>query len=53
LRRKHPEEVKLLPSNPFPDRLTVAPKHPEDVAEVAALFEADPSLGIDKVDYSR
>ena len=53
LRRKHPEEVKLLPSNPLPDTLTVIPNHPEDVEQVAALFSADPAPGIDKVDYSR
>jgi hypothetical protein len=53
LRRKYPEEVKALPSNPFPDRLTVVPKHQEDVKQVAALFSADPAYGIDRINYSR
>ena len=53
LRRKYPEEVKALPSNPFPDRLTVAPKHPEDVGQVAGLFRADPAHGIDRINYGR
>jgi cell division protein FtsX len=53
LRRKHPEEVKLLPSNPLPDRLTVFPKHSDDVEKVAALFTADPAVGIFRVDYGR
>jgi cell division transport system permease protein len=53
MRRKHPEEVGALPSNPFPNALTVTPKHGDDVEKVAALFRADPALGIDKVDYGK
>jgi cell division protein FtsX len=53
LRRQYPEEVKALPSNPFPDRLTVVPKHPEDLGQVAALFSADPAHGIDRINYGR
>ena len=53
LRRQYPEEVKQLPSNPFPDRLTVVPKHPEDVEKIAALFRRDPAVGIDKINYDR
>jgi len=51
MRRKHPKEISGLPANPFPDALTVIPRHPTEVASVAALFRADPSLGIDEVDY--
>jgi len=53
LKRKYPEEVQALPTNPFPNRLTVIPKHPNDVEKVAALFTADAALGIDKIDYGR
>jgi cell division protein FtsX len=53
LRRQYPEEVKQLPSNPFPDRLTVVPKHPEDLGQIAALFRRDPAVGIDKINYHR
>ena len=53
IRKKHPEEVQALPSNPFPDRLTVIPKNPKDGERVAALFSADPAHGIDKIDYGR
>jgi cell division transport system permease protein len=53
MREKHPEEVGALPTNPFPNALTVIPKRGEDVEKVAALFSADPKLGIDKVDYGK
>ena len=53
LKKKYPEEVKALPANPFPNRLTVIPKNPDDVEKVAALFSADPASGIDKIDYGR
>jgi cell division transport system permease protein len=53
MRKKHPEEVGALPSNPFPDALTVIPKRGDDVEKVATLFQADPRLGIDKVDYGK
>jgi cell division transport system permease protein len=53
MKQKHPEEVAALPSNPFPNALTVVPKSGDDVAKVAALFSASPALGIDKVDYGK
>jgi FtsX extracellular domain len=53
MKEKHPKEAGALPANPFPDALTVIPKRSDDVEEVAAIFRADPPLGIDKVDYSR
>jgi len=53
MKRKHPDEVAALPTNPFPNALTVVPKKGEDVEKVAALFSADPTLGIDKVDFGR
>jgi len=53
MRNKHPEEVSALPTNPFPNALTVVPKKGEDVEKVAALFRSDPKLGIDKVDYGK
>jgi cell division transport system permease protein len=53
MRKKHPEEVGQLFTNPFPNALTVVPKRGDDVDKVAALFRADPSLGIDKVDYGK
>jgi cell division transport system permease protein len=53
MKKKHPEEVAALPSNPFPNALTVVPKSGDDVAKVAALFNANPALGIDKVDYGK
>ena len=53
LRRKYPEEVKALPSNPFPDSLWVMAKRPQDVEKIAALFRRDPALGIDKINYDR
>ena len=53
MRQKHPEEVGALPTNPFPNALTVVPKRGEDVEKVAQLFRADPKLGIDKVDYGK
>jgi cell division transport system permease protein len=53
MRNKHPEEVSALPTNPFPNALTVVPKKGEDVEKVAALFRSDAKLGIDKVDYGK
>ena len=53
MKKKHPEEVGALPTNPFPDALTVVPKKGDDVEKVAALFSADPALGVDKVDYGK
>ena len=53
MRKKHPEEVSALPTNPFPNALTVIPRHGDDVEKVARLFRADPALGIDKVDYGK
>jgi cell division protein FtsX len=53
IKRKHPEETQALPTNPFPNRLTVFPKHPDDVKKVAALFTADPAVGIFRVDYGQ
>ena len=53
MKKKHPEEVGALPSNPFPNALTVIPKRGDDVEKVAKLFRADPRLGIDKVDYGK
>src|SRR5213078_2141096 len=53
MKQKHPEEVSALPTNPFPNALTVIPKRGEDVEKVAALFKASPALGIDKVDYGK
>jgi cell division transport system permease protein len=53
MRKKHPEEVGALPTNPFPNALTVIPKRGDDIEKVAQLFRADPKLGIDKVDYGK
>jgi cell division transport system permease protein len=53
MRKKHPDEVGQLPANPFPDALTVMPKHGDDVEKVAALFRADPSVGVQKVEYGK
>ena len=53
MKQKHPEEVGALPTNPFPNALTVVPKRGEDVEKVAQLFQASPSVGIDKVDYGK
>src|SRR5437879_6804260 len=53
MKQKHPEEVGALPTNPFPNALTVVPKRGEDVEKVAALFKASPTVGIDKVDYGK
>jgi cell division transport system permease protein len=53
MRRKHPDEVGSLPANPFPDALTVIPRHGDDVEQVAALFRADPSVGVQKIEYGR
>src|SRR5207247_8098339 len=53
MKQKHPEEVGALPTNPFPNALTVIPKRGEDVETVAQLFRASPSVGIDKVDYGK
>jgi cell division transport system permease protein len=53
MKQKHPEEVSQLPTNPFPNALTVIPKRGEDIEKVAALFKASPTVGIDKVDYGK
>jgi cell division transport system permease protein len=53
MRKKHPDEVGQLPANPFPDALTVIPKHGDDVEKVAALFRADPSVGVQKIEYGK
>jgi cell division transport system permease protein len=53
MKKAHPEEVGALFTNPFPNALTVVPKQGDDVAKVAALFNASPALGIDKVDYGK
>jgi cell division transport system permease protein len=53
MKQKHPEEVSQLPTNPFPNALTVIPKRGDDIEKVAALFKATPTVGIDKVDYGK
>jgi cell division transport system permease protein len=53
MKKTHPEEVGALPTNPFPNALTVVPKRGEDVEKVALLFKADPAVGIDKIDYGK
>jgi cell division transport system permease protein len=53
MKQKHPEEVSQLPTNPFPNALTVVPKRGDDIEKVAALFKASPTVGIDKVDYGK
>jgi cell division transport system permease protein len=53
MKQKHPEEVSQLPTNPFPNALTVIPKRGDDIEKVAALFNASPTVGIDKVDYGK
>ena len=53
MKQKHPEEVAALPTNPFPNALTVIPKRGEDVEKVSQLFQASPAVGIDKVDYGK
>src|SRR5207247_4145233 len=51
LKQKHPDEDSQLPTNPFPNALTVVPKQGDDVDKVAALFQSTPGNGIEKVDY--
>src|SRR5262249_22367054 len=53
MKQKHPDEVAQLPTNPFPNALTVVPKKGDDVEKVAALFSSQPGNGIDKVDYGK
>src|SRR5213078_34655 len=53
MKQKHPEEVSQLPTNPFPNALTVVPKRGDDVDKVAALFQSTPDNGIEKVDYGK
>jgi cell division transport system permease protein len=53
MKQKHPDEVKQLPTNPFPNALTVVPKTGDDVEKVAALFSSQPGNGIDKIDYGK
>jgi cell division transport system permease protein len=53
MKLKHPEEVAQLPTNPFPDALTVVPKKGDDIERVAGLFSSQPGNGIDKVDYGK
>jgi cell division transport system permease protein len=53
MKQKHPEEVSQLPTNPFPNALTVVPKRGDDIEKVAGLFKASPTVGIDKVDYGK
>jgi cell division transport system permease protein len=53
MKQKHPEEVSQLPTNPFPNAITVVPKRGDDVDKVAALFRSTPGNGIEKVDYGK
>src|SRR5689334_13064845 len=53
MKQKHPDEVAQLPTNPFPNALTVVPKKGDDVERVAALFQAAPGNGIEKIDYGK
>jgi cell division transport system permease protein len=53
MRLKHPEEVKQLPTNPFPNSLTVLPKRGDDVEKVAALFQSTPGNGVEKIDFGK
>jgi len=50
-RKTHPQEAAQLQTNPFPDALTITPKHAADARRVAALFNSQPGNGIDLVDY--
>jgi cell division protein FtsX len=38
MKRKHPEETQALPTNPFPNRLTVIPKRADDVEKVVQIL---------------
>ena len=42
MKQKHPEEVAALPTNPFPNALTVIPKRGEDVEKVVAALPGKP-----------
>jgi len=53
MKLKHPEEVKQLPTNPFPNSLTVLPKRGDDVEKVAALFQSTPGNGVEKIDFGK
>jgi cell division protein FtsX len=46
MRKKHPNMVAKLPTNPFPDMLSVIPTRAEDVGQVARLFRAGQATGI-------
>src|SRR5262249_49881982 len=53
MKKTHPGEGAQLPTNPFPDALTVVPKKGDDVEKGAALFSSQPGNGIDKIDYGK
>ena len=52
MRKKHPEEVKALPSNPFPDKLRVIPRKGEYTEEIASSLSPTPA-GVEEVSFGR
>src|SRR5204862_3115601 len=52
-RKKRPQLYSFVPTNPLPDALKITPKRGEDIARVAALFQQDPTTGIQGVDYGK
>jgi cell division transport system permease protein len=52
-RKKYPDEYALLPNNPLPNSLRVIPNSGDDVPKIAALFRADPTAGVQKINYGK
>jgi len=52
MRKRFPELVQNLPSNPLPDSLEVVPRHGEDTAAIAESLQPKPP-GVENVKYGK
>ena len=53
MRKRNPELVQGLASNPLPDALQIRPREAEDVAVVARRLERSTLPGVEKVNYGK
>ncbi len=53
MKKKNPDLVKQLPSNPLPDGFEITPKRGEDVESIAAKIPSSTALGVEKVSYGK
>jgi cell division transport system permease protein len=53
MKKKNPDLVKQLPSNPLPDAFEITPKRGEDVSLIATKIPTSNAIGVEKVSYGK